>query len=410
MRIVHIAFLYGVNNTGGAAIAVTRLHNALLEYGVESYYICHEAKEEGRNVIELPHNRIARTIHSLVGKAMRFAWRFTSYRQSLETNSIPMFGLEKALQTISPDVVHVQWINRGVISFEQLGRLNYPVVVSLHDQFMINILEPYAGVDERFIHGVTKENSEWWERRLFLRKQEVISKIAPVFVGPSKWICDSARKSLIGRGFKVVPVLNVMDDVFYDYSADFACEGRFVLLFGANGGSRNPYKGFDDLMKAVSLLPQEVRNASELWVFGEDNQDYEFQGMRVHFCGVVNSAKSLRLLYERASVFVLSSKLDNAPSTKFEALMTGLPVIAFRRTGCAEYIEHGRNGWVAKDRDCAEFADGIKYFYGRFRKSNYCGLRSSISANAKDAFCKESVVKTLLDVYNSAIEARKETK
>ena len=54
MRVAHIAFQYGLNNTGGAAIAATRLHQALLKHGVESHYICVYAREKGENVHELP--------------------------------------------------------------------------------------------------------------------------------------------------------------------------------------------------------------------------------------------------------------------------------------------------------------------------------------------------------------------
>ena len=54
MRIVHLATYYGLNNTGGAAMASTRLHNALVAAGVDSHYVCAEQVEKGANVRELP--------------------------------------------------------------------------------------------------------------------------------------------------------------------------------------------------------------------------------------------------------------------------------------------------------------------------------------------------------------------
>lgn len=56
MTVVHIAYKYGEKNTGGAAIASTRLHKAMLRAGVNSHYICvHREESEGTNVYELPN-------------------------------------------------------------------------------------------------------------------------------------------------------------------------------------------------------------------------------------------------------------------------------------------------------------------------------------------------------------------
>ena len=49
LRVVHLAYYYG-NNTSGAPVAATRLHQALLRAGVDSHFICVEQRDSGVNV------------------------------------------------------------------------------------------------------------------------------------------------------------------------------------------------------------------------------------------------------------------------------------------------------------------------------------------------------------------------
>ena len=117
MRIVHIGYQYGEENTGGAAIAATRLHKALQANGVESYYVCVRQSQEGINVSRLPVGW-KRLLYLTLTKALRCLWRFTPYNESIELNCVPMYGLENLLKRINPDIVHVHWLNADVASFE----------------------------------------------------------------------------------------------------------------------------------------------------------------------------------------------------------------------------------------------------------------------------------------------------
>ena len=136
MKVVHIGYKYGLNNTGGAAIAATRLHNALLAHGVESHYVCIWQCEEGVNVHVLPRmGGMLRWIYFLLTKTLRGFWRFTSWRQSIPLNLIPMYGLESLLDNIRPDIVHVHWIKADVISFSQLAHLKKRI--TLTDRYLL---------------------------------------------------------------------------------------------------------------------------------------------------------------------------------------------------------------------------------------------------------------------------------
>lgn len=399
MRIVHIAHNYGLNNTGGAAIASTRLHQAMLREGVDSHYICEHQMELGEKVYEIPpQGSFAARIRQLglflshaVGKLILpngFANGF---------DAVPLFGLEAKLKELKPDIVHIHRTNAEVAPFRQLEKLPYKVVFHLHDIWAFNAVAAYPGKDLRYVTGFTKENSKWFERRTIAAKRHAMEKLKPVFIGPSDWICRCCRSSVVAKGCKTIKVPYVFDQRF-DFRGQ--CHGqrdKFVALFGCFKGTKNKFKGWDDVVGAVRLLPAELRRKMEIHVFGEDGDDFEIEGVRIHLLGNIFDSERLIEIYNSADVFMLASREDNSPLTKFEALYCGLPVLAFDRTGCAEYIEAKRNGWVAKDGDLGSFADGIAYYMDLFFKGQI--LHAEISRSSRDSFAPARIVAQTLAAY-----------
>ncbi len=413
MKVAHIGYLYGLSNTGGAAIASTRLHLALLGEGIDSHYICIRKCEEGPHVHELPTG-LKRRIYFALTKLLRCVWKLTSYHRSISLNLIPLFGLERLLLKLQPDVVHVHWLNADVMSFEQLGHLRkiFPsthFVVNLHDLFMINSIEPYPREDRRYLNGFMHEDSTRLERWLFNRKRRVIRKLNETvqgcierplaFVGPSEWVVDCCRRSVIGRGVSAYVIPNLIDPCFsYDSSLSLP-HGKFTILYGAFGGRKSQYKGFDDLAAALSLLPPEVKADSELYIFGEDADACETEGVATHFLGKITSPQRLVSVYHRVDAFAFPSREETQGMTKIEAMFCGLPVVVFGRTACAEGIEHGVSGWIAKDGDITQYAEGIQWMFGLWKENRLGILKETISERARRFFSQEDIVGKMAQIY-----------
>lgn len=416
MKVAHIAFQYGLNNTGGAAIAATRLHQALLKHGVDSHYICVHACEKGENVHELPRGW-KRKLFLALAKLTRCIWKFTPYRRSICLNFVPMFGLKAELRKINPDVVHVQWVNNDVCSFAQLAKLPYKMVFNLHDLFVINAIQPYPCKDRRFVTGFDKTNSTRLERWLFNRKWKMIAALQPSFIGPSEWVAGECRASLIGKGLPALAIPNLPDPTFmqdctrraaFGYLRSLASrrspgESRFVILFGAYGGRGNRLKGFDDLVQALKLLPPEMKAQSELHVFGESAADCEIEGVPMRFLGPVSSPHDLIKIYQSADVFAFPSREETQGMTKVEALLCGLPVVAFNRTACAEGIELGSTGWVAPNGDFAAYAEGLSHYFSAWKSGELSAAQGAITAAALNRFRTDSLVNEIGNAYSQAI-------
>ena len=398
MRIVHLATDYGLSNTGGAAMASTRLHNALVVAGVDSHYVCVNRYEEGPNVHEIPRKgSFSRWFFLQRTRLSRGVWKFSPFRRSVSFNVVDLPGLEKTLSDLKPDVVHAHWLNFDAVSLGQLGRLPYPMIFHLHDLWMLNGLQPCPGGDTRYIEGFTCANSCFLERLLFNRKRKMIARLKPRFVGPSQWICRSCEHSLVAAGCTVTHVPYVFDDRFRFIPGLRRQTEKFVVLFGCFRGTQNPLKGWEDLVTALRLLPDDAKTQIEVHVFGEDASPRIESGVPVVFHGCLAKVEDVIAIYHAANVFALPSREDNSPLTKFEALFCGVPVLAFDRRGCPEEIEHGVSGWIAPDGDSAAYAAGIVHFLEQWKQDRID--YSCISSRYRARFASAVIVDRTMAVY-----------
>ena len=403
MKVVHIGFQYGLNNIGGAAIAATRLHLALLKSGIESHYVCVHQREEGPNVHVLPRRGIYRFVYSVLTKLSRCFWRFTPYRQSICLNIIPLFGLERLLKRINPDIVHVQWINADVCSLGQLAKLPYKMIFNLHDLYMINAIESNPHDDGRYQIGFTTANSTILERWILRRKRKLVEVKRPVFIGPSKWVCEMCQASIVGKGYLTFAISNIIDSRFRFESTQYVRHDKMIMLFGAYRGRSNRFKGWSDCEKALQLLPQEVKRDVTLHIFGETSDDYYIDGLSVHFLGEQTNPDKLQKIYNSVDLFLFPSVEETQGMTKIEALLCGLPVIAFDRTACAEGLVHGQTGWIVKDGDYTGFASGILYYHALFKRDEIMAVRTDIAQLARNSFSSKGIVAQVRRAYQSIL-------
>jgi len=401
MRVVHLSYDYGLTGTSGGPIAASRLHLALLRSGVDSHFICVRQLEKGPNVYQLPRSWIGQKLFYFIPRVFWVLSKLVT-GQMLMPNIWPLPGFGKLMRELKPDIVHIHLIAQDMVSFEQLAAVDAKFVYTLHDLTAVNAVEPHPRADRRFAEGFTKANSSRAERWMFERKRRFLSAIKPVFVGPSDWVCGMLKESVLGRRGEDTAstrVLNIVDPTYRFDPELVKKQEKFTILFGAFGGRASPYKGWVDLEAALKLLPDEVRRNTVVRVFGESAADYEIDGVEVGFLGPIGDPEKMRALHHEADLYALPSRQDNAPQVKFEALLDGLPVVAFQRTGCTEFIVPRQNGWIAPDDDLADYARGIGYFFGLWERGELNALRPKIAAEAAEEFAEEKILAAMRKVY-----------
>ncbi len=130
-------------------------------------------------------------------------------------------------------------------------------------------------------------------------------------------------------------------------------------------GRLDPQKGFDQLLHAFT---QAATHHPEwhLAVLGEGAERATLENIiaqstcadRIHLMGQVGN---LGDWYERADLFVLSSRYEGFPNALLEAMSYGVAAISTAcATGPDEIIEHGVNGWLLEDVDLnSDFYDSL---------------------------------------------------
>ena len=132
MKIYH--FNYS-SNQGGAARAANRIHQALLEIGLDSKLFVNKLDMESTNVfgpsgaLEKGAVLIRPKVADSLMKVLR-AGNSPKHSPAL----IPSRWL-KFINNSDADIIHLHWINNEMLSISDIGKIKKPVVWTLHDMW-----------------------------------------------------------------------------------------------------------------------------------------------------------------------------------------------------------------------------------------------------------------------------------
>jgi glycosyltransferase involved in cell wall biosynthesis len=317
------------------------------------------------------------------------------------------FGINSVIDKINelnPDVVHLHWINGGMIKIENLPKINAPIVWTLHDNWAFtggcHIMwecEKYKSNCGSCPHlGSIKEFD--LSRRIFNRKQNTFSKLPNmVIVGLSRWLEDCAKKSSLFLNHKIINIPNPIDtNVFKPFGKKQARElwnlpqSKKLVLFGAMSATSDINKGFKELTESLNLLNDENM---EFVIFGssEPKEKQPFN-IKTHYLGHLNDDVSLVTLYSAVDVMIVPSLQEAFGQTASESMACGTPVVAFGHTGLLDIVEHKKTGYLAKPFDTNDLADGIKWV---LNATNY----DELSVNARKKVVREFDSSVVSDRY-----------
>jgi glycosyltransferase involved in cell wall biosynthesis len=327
-------------------------------------------------------------------------------------------GTAHRIRAENADIVNLHWINEGYVSVEEIGRIDKPLVWTLHDMWAFTGGCHYSGPCDGF-KGECGNCPQLGSRRSGdLSRLNVSRKLRSwachqlTIVTPSHWLGDLARKSRIFQNKRIEVIPNGIDlDRFRPIDPSWARsilgldhEKRW-LLFGAWGGTTDPRKGFDLLQQALLTLA-----ADHAW---EDNigvitfgGHYPTRDGALPFptksLGELNDEISLVLAYNAADAFIAPSREDNLPNTILEALACGIPSVAFQAGGIPDLIEHEITGWLARPYHVEELAEGIKWvLLSRERGQN---LKRNARQKAEKEFALELQASRYLSLFNEVLQ------
>jgi glycosyltransferase involved in cell wall biosynthesis len=364
MKILHISYS---DNIGGASRAAYRIHQAQLKSGINSQMLVLVKTTSDDTVI-----RAKDFINSYRYKFNRIAERFFNRIFNLsgsEPRSLGIIGsgLWRFINRFEADIVHLHWVNGGILSLGDISKISLPIVWTFHDLWPLNGLTHYDSEKDQTLSIKQFKIINVLDDYLKRRKTKLIFSKNIQCIANSKWTARQISKKL-GVGSATIPILPYPIDLEFWSRKNSQIDARNalgiptdkrIIMFGAPGGSSDPRKGFDLLEKALLFLSDEMLETTSLVVFGGDFDLAFLKHDNIICLGPIFNDIKLRTVYEASDVVVMPSRLETFGQVALEAIACGSPVVAFSTSGLKDVISHKITGYLAKPYDSRDLHDGI---------------------------------------------------
>ncbi len=404
---------------GGAAIAASRLHQGLQQIGVESTMLVQAKVGDDPRVIG-DRRKIQKGLANMRPTLDTLPLNFYRQRDRTPYNYSLQWLPNKVLASINQidaDAINLHWICGGYLPIETIGKLNKPLVWTLHDMWAFTGGCHYAGQCTKYTQScgncplLQSHQERDLSRCLWQRKAKAWHNLPLTIVTPSKWLAECAQNSSLFAQREIVVIPNGIDIQQYKPIDKQIAKNilgipvaKTVILFGATTANSYQRKGFSFLQSALQILSKSssLTKEIELVIFGssEPINPPDF-GFPTRYMGRLNDSISLSLLYAAADVFVAPSIQDNFPNTIIEALASGTPCAAFNIGGMPDAIDHQQNGYLAQPFDSEDLAWGIEWILAKSdRHSLLCQqARSKVEQN----FTLEIQASKYLEVFQQKL-------
>ncbi|HIF9071226.1 TPA: glycosyltransferase family 4 protein [Photobacterium damselae] len=396
---------------GGAARAAYRLHTSLINNKVDSEMLV-LFKDSDDFTVNGDFDTKNKIINKIRPTLDLLPTRKYHNRTLFSTSWFQSSNIVNKINEIKPDIVHLHWINAGMIKIEDLLKIKAPIVWSLHDMWAFTGGCHYDEECGKYKEKCGKcivlksDKSKDISNKIIERKKKTYSNINNItIVGLSRWIQESALNSVVFKNKKVINLPNPINtEIYRPFDKIKARElwglpkNKKLVLFGAMGATSDYRKGFNELSKALESINGEN---IEFVVFGASRpRTPPDNGCKTHYLGRLTDDLSLVTLYSAVDVMVVPSLQENLSNAIMESLACATPVIAFNIGGNSDLIEHKRNGYLAVPFNSLDLAYGIKLI---INSKDY----DSICLNAIDKVRKEFdsniVAKKYIDLYKDIL-------
>lgn len=399
---------------GGAAIAASRLMDALKKNGVKVKMLVRDKQTDRLTVL---------SVGAHWTQPIKFVWeRLCIFiNNCFSTKNLFYVDIANAGTDITKhkefqqaDVIHLHWVNQGFLSLsgiEKILKSGKPIVITMHDQWYFTGICHHADNCEKFktqCHDCELLQGKLLgdlAQQVFTKKQRIYRQAKLTFVGCSKWIADIARTSALTQGQRVINIPNPINTEFFcpQDKAQARQElqlppEKHLLLFGCLRIT-DERKGFQYLVDAIEHIqqahPQLAENMEIVVVGGEAEKVRDRLTMSIIPVSYVSEPQKMVSLYNAVDLFVTPSLQENLPNTIMEAMACGTPCIGFNIGGIPEMIDHKENGYVAEYKNAKDFAEGIAWAL----TTDYRALSDHARQKVMTTYSEQAVAQKYIEVY-----------
>lgn len=399
---------------GGAARAAYRLHKALLLQGMDSQMLVQSKSSDDFTIIgpltksEKLISKIRPTLSSLPTKFYK-----NKTKTLFSPNCLPFSNIVKKINEINPDIVHLHWVNAGMLKIEDIKKIKAPIIWSLHDMWAFTGGCHYNEECEGYknscgnckVLASNKKND--LSKKIYDKKREVFKKKENItIIGLSNWLNECSKNSSLLKDKNHINLPNPIDTtIFKPLDKQKARElwnlpqDKKLVLFGAMGATSDPRKGFKELSEAL----QKIKNKNiEFVIFGSSQpKNPQNLGYKTHYLGSLHDDITLVTIYNAVDVMIVPSLQENLSNAIMESLSCSTPVVAFNIGGNSDMIEHLNSGYLANAFNTNDLAYGIDWVLDN---PNYEQLCQKARNKVLEKFDNSIVAKKYISLYNEILK------
>lgn len=345
---------------GGAARVAYDLFSSQLKFGLEAFMLVRT------KISNHPNISIADPVFSKKQTNFFYAQKHLGGQDFF---NLSIFELIKTKYFKNTDIIHLHNLHGGYFSPLVLPALSnkYRVVWTLHDMHSFTGHCAHSFDCERWQIGcgncpdltlypaIDKDSTEF----IWKTKQKIYKKSKIDIVAVSNWLVHKIEKSILSNQ-KLHVIHNGIDVQVFKPMSKSALREKYgipankkVILFSANAGLSNPYKGGKFVLKIIEDHP-----GNDL-LFINIGSSAESRVGNVWQIQFVNNQNELAEWYSLSDLFLYPSLADNCPLVVLESMACGCPVLSFQTGGIPELVNHNENGYLAKYKDYEDLKNGF---------------------------------------------------
>lgn len=408
MKVLHLS---AFDTQGGAARAGFRIHSSLLKHSYKSgdlltsHMLVNTKLSSDHTVTQYGQSTYRRTRKILQRLSNKYYQRLYDAR-GYSFSSAARFGnglpgmLGNLYKQKEFDILNLHWLGDVTLSIAEISQLRVPCLWTLHDPWTLFGAEHYDSSLLPTTTNLLKHRHEQLMQLPDLNRKVISNKLKswsrPItLICPSRWIMDLARESPITNNWPAFHIPYPIDSDYWapvsrEYSRKLLgiSEETRIILFGADGGTKDPRKGGDLFLRALSILGTKPisddtsTDPIKVIIFGEHKERLKEKNIEIQYVGALHDDLSLKIYYSASDVMVVPSRMDNLPLAAMEAQSMGIPVVAFRTGGLPDIVLDGKTGFLAHQISAESLAESIYKSICSLDRNREMGYQATLRARS----------------------------
>lgn len=394
MKVLHICTF----DSGGAGLCCLRIHQALLNQGIDSNVLVMEKSCEDTRVVEF--GKWLNVCRKIFNKLIRMAgFELTDYNRvfnlSVSTRqcfTVPTSWIDLSKHPLvrKADIIHLHWINNFVDYPSFLRKVKKPFVWTLHDENL------FLGICH---YQKDKKMAGKLEKKYYHKKLKYIhgiGELGVVFLSEMMSRQYATHEMIQNRELTVIN--NAVD--YHQYHPvdkhvarqHFGLEENSIVLSFVAASLSDPRKGLDILVEAVEKLKN-----PQIKILAVGNiKDYQVPSV-VKAVGGIYDSEEMSMAYSCADYFVMPSLQEAFAQTPIESMACGVPAVVFPVSGTEELINK-ENGILCEGFTVEDLMDGIL----KATKKSYDA--NMIRKDTIKRFSPDNIAKQYISFYHKILK------